>query len=187
MHPRMSPNELALFLSFLKKSERYLEFGTGGSTFAASSHVNTWVISVDSCQEWLDKVSSACAENSTKPELIFADIGPTGDWGFPIDPSTKSRWPGYHSSVWGLAKSNDADLYLIDGRFRVACFAQVVLHSSHNAIIGFHDFDSRANYHCVRGIAREVAAAEDMSFFQPLPNTKANAAKMLEEFMFNPA
>jgi hypothetical protein len=105
----------------------------------------------------------------------------------PTDKNAMPRWPNYHSDIWKSRRSSEADLYFIDGRFRVACFAQVVLHCNENALIGFHDFKSRQHYHCVREIAREIATAEDMSFFMPLRDMKERASKMLEEFMFNPA
>jgi hypothetical protein len=187
MQPRMSADEFTLFSSFVRVSERYFEFGTGGSTFAASLLRKSWIISIDSSQQWLDRVASKCAANNTKPELIFKDIGPVGDWGNPIDPSTRSRWPEYHGSVWNCPRSMNADLYLVDGRFRVACFAQIVLHCRPDAIIGFHDFASRRHYHCVREIAREIAVAESMAFFQPLSVMRENAANILEKYMFDPA
>lgn len=187
MQPRMSSSELDLFLSFVKRSERYLEFGTGGSTVVASTHVKSWVISIDSSKDWLEKVGSACSDNITKPELKFVDVGPTGDWGVPIDPSTKSRWPAYHTDVWSIPKSMNADLYFVDGRFRVACFAQIVIHCSFDAIIGFHDFSSRSQYHHIRKIAREIAVAADISFFQPLPRARETAVEILGLFEFEPA
>jgi hypothetical protein len=182
----MSAEEAALFLSFVRNSRDYVEFGTGGSTVLASKHVKNSILSVDSSRQWLDQVKSACASCQTKPELTFIDIGPTGDWGFPTDASTKARWPDYHSAVWKIPHSDSADLYLVDGRFRVACFAQIVLHCHPNAIIGFHDFSSRPNYHCVREIAQEIATAGDMSFFLPLP--KKNAAEaILRSFQTEPS
>jgi hypothetical protein len=184
--PRMSAEEAALFLSFVRNSRDYIEFGTGGSTVVASKHVKNSILSVDSSQEWLNQVSSACASSQTKPELMFIDIGPTGDWGFPIDASTKSRWPDYHSAIWKTPHSTEADLYLVDGRFRVACFAQIVLHCNPHAIIGIHDFGSRPNYHCVREIAREIATAGDMSFFRPLPKKEA-AVAILQSFRTEPS
>jgi hypothetical protein len=184
--PRMSAEEAALFLSFVRNSRDYVEFGTGGSTVVASTHVKNSIISVDSSREWLDQVRAACASSQTKPELIFIDIGPTGDWGVPIDASTKSRWPDYHSKIWKIPDSAAADLYFVDGRFRVACFAQIVLHCNPNAVIGIHDFNSRPNYHCVREIAREIATAGDISFFRPLPKKEA-AEAMLQSFRTEPS
>jgi hypothetical protein len=182
----MSPEEAALFLSFVRNSHDYVEFGTGGSTVLASKHVKNSILSVDSSQNWLAQVRGACVSSQTRPELMFIDIGPTGDWGFPTDLSTKPRWPDYHSAIWKIHHSRQADLYLVDGRFRVACFAQIVLHCNQNAIIGMHDFGSRPNYHCIREIAREIATAGDMSFFRPLPKKEA-AAAILESFCTEPA
>jgi len=184
--PRMSTEEAALFLAFVKNSRDYVEFGTGGSTVVASKHVKNSILSLDSSRQWLDQVRAACASSQTMPELIFVDIGPTGDWGFPIDASAKSRWPDYHSTIWEIPDSCAADLYLVDGRFRVACFAQIVLHCNPNAIIGIHDFSSRPNYHCVREIAREIATAGDLSFFRPLPK-KETARTILESFRMDPS
>jgi hypothetical protein len=185
MLPRMSAEEEALFLSFVKNSRDYVEFGTGGSTFVASNNVENSILSVDSSQEWLDQVSIACTLSRTKPDLKFIDIGPTKEWGFPSDTSQKTRWPDYHSTIWEIPRSVDADLYLVDGRFRVACFAQIVLHCKPTAIIGIHDFSSRPAYHCVREIAREIATAGDMSFFLPLPKAKA-AEGILRSFYTEP-
>jgi hypothetical protein len=182
----MSAEETALFLSFLRNSRDYVEFGTGGSTVLASKHVRNSILSVDSSHEWLGRVKTACAANPTKPELVFTDIGPTGEWGYPTDASTKARWPDYHSAIWAIPGSASADLYLIDGRFRVACFAQTVLHCRLNAIIGIHDFSSRPNYHCVREIADEIATAGDISFFRPLRRKHA-ADAILQSYRMEPA
>jgi hypothetical protein len=103
--------------------------------------------------------------------------------GVPIDASTKSRWPDYHSNIWKIPDSAAADPYFVDGRFRVACFAQIVLHC---AVIGIHDFNSRPNYHCVREIAREIATTGDLSFFRPLPKKEA-AEAILQSFRTEPS
>ena len=186
MLPRMSDEEAALFLSFVRNSRNYVEFGAGGSTVVASKHVQSSILSVDSSCDWLDQVRTACASSRTRPELIFVDIGPTAEWGFPTDPAMKPRWPDYHSAIWKMPHSAAADLYFVDGRFRVACFAQIVLHCNPNAIIGIHDFTSRPKYHCVREIAREIATAGDMSFFRPLPEKKV-AESILQSFHEEPS
>jgi hypothetical protein len=182
----MSDKENDLFLAFLRNSKKYVEFGTGGSTFVASRHVSQSIISVDSSVEWLDKVRSACVGGIVEPKLIHVDIGPTGDWGYPIDQSTQSTWGRYHETVWDLEESKEADLYMIDGRFRVACFAQVVKNGDSKSIIGFHDFASRKKYHCVHEIAREIATVEDMSFFQSRNGVQEIATNIIEEYKWRP-
>jgi len=186
VHPRMSSKEIGLFISFLRNSHAYVEFGAGGSTVLASHHVKQSILSIDSSREWLDKVQSA-ADGNVTPKLVYVDIGPIGDWGYPLDQSTNSRWPRYHEFPWDVPGAAEADLYMIDGRFRVACFAQAAAHCDPNAVIAFHDFASRKQYHCVLEIAREIATAEDMSFFQPLTGIQGKANRIIEEYKLNPA
>ncbi len=170
MQPHMSDPEYRLFLSFLKNSSKYLEFGSGGSTYAASKLVKNSIISLDSSKDWLEKVRQACAgeESKVKPTLLYVDIGPTGDWGRPTDPATRNRWPSYYESIWEQPNSFDTDLYLVDGRFRVACFMQILINCRPDSLIMIHDFTSRANYHVIRTVAREIANSEDFSVFAPL-------------------
>jgi hypothetical protein len=171
----MSAAELALFQAFLRHSRRYVEFGVGGTTVLAAAQVTEWVVSVDSSQPWIEKTRAACAGAHLQPEFHFVDIGPLTEWGFPTDPSTKSRWKFYSGGLWRHERVSQADLYFVDGRFRVACFAQVVLRCRTEAAIGFHDFGSRRHYHVVREIGREIASAEDMTFFLPRSDAQARA------------
>jgi hypothetical protein len=186
MQPRMSQKEYDLFLSFVEKADIYAEFGTGGSTFVASTKVKTRILSVDSSVEWLELVRNACRDSPLKPDLHFVDIGPTGDWGAPIDPATKPRWPNYHEAIWKIPEASKADLYMIDGRFRVACFAQVILRCTPDAILCFHDFASRPQYHRVQELAEEIVSVEDISFFRPRRDARELATRVLDEYRFNP-
>lgn len=171
MQPRMSAAERRLFESFLRASDQYFEFGAGGSTCLAAQIVKTSVTALDSSREWLDNVEKYCAENPAPviPSLIHVDIGPTGEWGYPSDPSTIANWPGYHSTIWQSPGYEDLDFYMVDGRFRVACFIQVLLHCRPDAVIAFHDFASRPAYHVVRQVAQEIAVDEDLSVFVKKP------------------
>jgi hypothetical protein len=165
--PRMSDGECRLFKSILTCSTRYLEFGSGGSTYVAASLVKKSIISVDSSSEWLDKVRQACesGQGLIQPTLVHVDIGPTIEWGQPSDSGTRDRWPDYHRNVWTRTESSDADVYMIDGRFRVACFMQILLHSRRNALIMTHDFNFRSKYHVVKEVAREIAVVDSLSLF----------------------
>ncbi len=124
------------------------------------------MISIDSSAEWLSNVGDATRDASTKPLLLHVDIGKLREWGYPIEKEKESLWPNYHEGVWQRPESRTADLYFVDGRFRVACFAQCVLHGAPGAFIAIHDFENRPHYHSVRTIAREVARANNMSVFQ---------------------
>jgi len=167
MNPRMSEKELRLFECFTRCSDRYLEFGSGGSTCVAANTVNTSIVSIDSSKEWQDNVRKYCTNNNTKliPELLHADIGPTGNWGVPTDKNTRDKWPNYHGNIWTTPSASCADLFMVDGRFRIACFVQIVLHCEPDSVIMFHDFTSREKYHVIKEVAREIASAEELSVF----------------------
>lgn len=187
MQPCMSAKEFDLFLAFIRKCRHYAEFGAGGSTYVASQHVAESIVSLDSSVEWLENVQTACAGHKVQPKLIHIDIGPIGEWGYPTDPKTRNSWPAYHEAMFAVHSPEQTDLYMVDGRFRVACFAQTVLHARKDALIMIHDFSSRPHYHGVREIAREIACAEDLSVFMPLPGVEERARNLLEAHKFTAA
>jgi len=167
----MSPAETALFASFLRQSDHYLEFGAGGSTCFAATLVKSTITSIDSSRDWLDSVGKYVAAHATpttpKLTLIHADIGPVRDWGYPADDTHRDKWPNYHGAIWTSPLRPEADLYMVDGRFRVACFIQIAMHCRPDSLIMFHDYAERKNYHAVEQIARNIATAEQLSIFQP--------------------
>jgi hypothetical protein len=186
MRPRMSKSELALFFSFITHAETYVEFGCGGSTFLASHYVKKSVVSVDSSYKWIELTAKQCIGGQTEPFFYQADIGDTGEWGTPTNDMNKDKWPNYHSDVWGLKQTWSADLYFIDGRFRVACFAQIYRRATKQSIIGIHDFMSRQrHYGIVRELGREIASVDDISFFLPLPDRMALSQDIIDKYRFN--
>lgn len=168
MRPAMLDAELALFESFIACSIAYAEFGCGGSTAYAAYFAKESVISVESSLEWLEKTKNYCLKKKLRvaPNFIHADIGLTRTLGYPADDLCKGKWPNYHTAVWKSADSMaDADTYLVDGRFRVACFMQVMLHSKSGSVILIHDYANRPEYHVVSRFAREVARVDNLSAF----------------------
>ncbi len=187
MQPRMTARERDLFLAFARRSLRYLEFGTGGSTLLAVDAVQAWVISVGSSQAWLESVRVACPDAGDKLRLMHVDIGPVRDWGYPVGQEARARWPRYHGAVWDMPDSREADLCFIDGRFRVACFAQAVLQCGPGVLIGIHDFAMRDQYRVIHEIGREIAVADELAFFLPRPGTRDRAAEILAERQYETA
>lgn len=169
----MSSREIILFKRFLSRAKFYFEFGCGGSTVAACGLVSEKVISVDSSTDWLDRVRAECVGKNISPDLRFVDIGPTGEWGAPIDTISREKWPKYSSSV-----VPGADFYFVDGRFRVACFISALIISEKGSYIGIHDFQSRPDYHIVKSLCTEVASEENISIF--IKDAYCNVQKALE-------
>ena len=161
----MERDERSLFESFVNCSQRFLEFGSGGSTWIAAGKKKEWIISVDSSQQWLQKVADETKNSPTKPELVYVDIGPIREWELPADEGRRSAWPDYHTKIWTRPESSEADFYFVDGRFRVACALQCLLHAEPGALIAVHDYSDRPYYHVVQKFAREIAVASRMSIF----------------------
>lgn len=145
----MTSNERILFLRYLKQVKVYLEYGTGGSTELAcqNSHLQHF-ISVESSLEFIQGYikNSSCLQQSFKFLPHYADIGPTKGLGIPIVKNV-TMWRRYAESLQ-LFKSLNPELILVDGRFRLGCALQALIHLS-DPIVMIHDFFWRPSYYAI--------------------------------------
>ena len=187
MNLAMLPAEQSLLESFLCCSKSYLEFGAGGSTHLACGLVADRITSIDSSRAWLDIVKSACELGSLQPRLVLADVGPVGDWGYPIEASSRDLWPSYSQSIWQYPESADTDFCLVDGRFRVACALSCLLRSPRKTLLAVHDYAIREKYHVVSKYADEIARTQNLSVFRRKCNVPDRAIKAeLSDWLFDP-
>jgi len=187
MELRMEADEGAMFKGFLRSARSYVEFGSGGSTVAAAALVQGPVTTLDSSQEWLSRVEAACTAMpaAARPKLVFADIGPIGAWGTPVGESHRERWPDYAKCIWSVEGASQADLFLVDGRFRVSCAVETLLRCRADAILLIHDFAHRTRYHVVRELAREVATTRTLTAFIKRADFNAERARQIaQEHLF---
>lgn len=146
--PAMTDAEQQLFLRHLKQSKRYFEFGSGGSTVWAVEQGLT-VNGVESDPTWVNALQEKLGEPC---QVEVVDIGPTGDWGYPLEMAHSDKFPRYSQAI--LEHDQPFDLILIDGRFRVACTMAAIQHiakyqTQDSTLIFIHDFWNRPQYHCV--------------------------------------
>eukprot|EP00747_Dinoflagellata_sp_TGD_P136946 gnl/TRDRNA2_/TRDRNA2_175609_c0_seq1.p1 gnl/TRDRNA2_/TRDRNA2_175609_c0~~gnl/TRDRNA2_/TRDRNA2_175609_c0_seq1.p1 ORF type:complete len:302 (+),score=26.31 gnl/TRDRNA2_/TRDRNA2_175609_c0_seq1:95-907(+) len=181
MEPFMTREERWLFYKYLDRARHYQEFGSGGSTVVALAHPNiSKVHTVESDRRWIhylrnrSDISSAIAQNRLK--LVYADIGRTRAFGFPMDfqwrspkdRKSRKKWPNYS----GIAAESDDkfDLIFVDGRFRVACFLkalQRILPEDRNrTTLMIHDYTERPSYHIIENFATKVASSNRLYVFQ---------------------
>ncbi|MEN9658789.1 MAG: hypothetical protein RL571_2254 [Pseudomonadota bacterium] len=181
--PHMPEAECEALTAALQQAHSYLEFGMGGSTLLAAWLSVPQIIAIDSSQGWVDKVAGQISEIQTASQvtLLFANIGPTGDWGYPEDTKTQYRWPDYYARAWATAK--EPDLVLIDGRFRVPCFLYSLLRLKPGAVILWDDYAQRAEYHLVEQHLAPSAFFGDMAQFT-VPS-HANTANILNSLFEN--
>jgi hypothetical protein len=147
MRPHMTTAETTQLELQLAGLGSLLEFGCGGSTLVAARQLRR-IVSVDSDADWLAKVQADMATAPVEFTPVHIDIGPVREWGYPADEQRLRDWPRYHAQIWrGMSGSPDA--VLIDGRFRVACLLQSVIHCKPDCIFLFHDFAERDYYRVV--------------------------------------
>jgi hypothetical protein len=188
MKVHMTPEEQALFAELLSKASSYTEFGAGGSTVLAASLISGPIVSTDSSTEWLERVAAECAGPGykSKPQLVLADIGPIREWGNPADESCRNRWPLYPLSIWSVKHAANADLFLVDGRFRIACFLEILLRCRADARIAFHDYRDRPGYHIVEKFANVVNSAGTLFVFERSPTFDwAGAISLLDRMRYS--
>ena len=65
--------------------------------------------------------------------LNHVDIGPLKEWGNPLNEESKFKWHNYSEAIISVAKTNNIDLVLVDGRFRVACILTSLLVTGPNS------------------------------------------------------
>lgn len=164
--PFMTKNEQAFFKEALDNTNRYFEFGSGGSTVWAVKQ-NLTVQGVESDARW---VSSLKAKLGERCQVKTVDIGPTREWGLPATMEHKDKFPDYSRAIHD--HDTAFDLILVDGRFRVACTIASIQHiykhhkNIDNAHIFIHDFWNRPHYHCVLQFLEPVKTVESAGLFR---------------------
>lgn len=130
-----------------------LEYGSGGSTVMASEMAGKTVFSVESDQDWAQMMRAFLAQNppvtGTEVDVIWSDIGPTKDWGFPRNNSGWTRYAHYPLAVWDLPEFRQPDVVLVDGRFRTGCAMAVALRTTRPVVMLVDDYKRRRQYHLI--------------------------------------
>jgi hypothetical protein len=165
--PHMSDYEKIRFVSLLKASEYYLEYGSGSSTIFARDLGVPNIVSVESDKRWYKAVKKRIG-NDEAHHILYVDIGKTNKWG---TPKTDRNWSNY--SQYALAPwlyYTDAEfspnLILIDGRFRVACFLATLLFGKTDSDILFHDYKKRKNYQVIEKFIEPITMIDNMAYFK---------------------
>jgi len=157
--PHMTDKELVLWRDYVSKAKTYVEWGSGGSTLTALDVSKAEIWSIESDWQLVAELAEMrrCgdAEMRRRLHILYAPVGETREWGYPKDfDSRHIHIPkvdclhmnrGYPSYANRMFNALSADVYFIDGRFRVAC-AMVVLLYNPKATVLVHDFVGRARY-----------------------------------------
>lgn len=176
LRPRMSEAEIAMLETFAREKPQLIEYGCGGSTLLNIRHADT-VVSVESDPDWIERISTheaiSAALGQGQLHLLHADIGPVGEWGYPLDPDSADRWPGYWRAPWSLLERTGRPhrdgprLILIDGRFRVACALYSALRMRPGDVILLHDFEPQRGYEVLLDHLTPIARRDTLVALTP--------------------
>ena len=127
--------DLMAFTSFLTENTTFFEFGSGCTTIIAKYYAKK-TYAVEGNKKWYEKG----IKNGLKDIIIFKDIKPDGSgplWSSPGKNSSLDDWKNYFQSY---KKEYNADVILIDGRFRVACALDIFSKIKEDTIILIHEY-----------------------------------------------
>ncbi|MFK4722752.1 hypothetical protein [Bradyrhizobium niftali] len=157
---------LSAFSKAVQSSKCYLEYGSGSSTVLAAKFAQR-IVSVESDAVFCRAVRKMLPERAGI-SLIHVDIGLTRQWGYPVfsRPTERRirRWQKYPQAPW-QSYDFSPDLLLIDGRFRVACALESLLHIGEETKILIDDYPGRP-YEIIEEFADRTALYGTMAEFR---------------------
>jgi hypothetical protein len=141
-----------LLVNVYTDANSVFEFGLGESTRIAAA-VGVPVFSgVDSDAVY---VSESRKTSPSHFKFYFADVGLTGHWGMPLKVASKQVMQYQLSAL--QSEKLPFDVYLVDGRYRVASACAAFLHASKygkkNVSVLMHDYHERPEYYVVQDFA----------------------------------
>jgi hypothetical protein len=102
--------------------------------------------------------------------VLHADIGPTRDWGHPVDEARFRHWPDYALKVWDAPGFRHPDVVLVDGRFRLGCFLTVAHQITRPVTLFFDDYTPRAAYRKAEALQAPAMIIGRMARFDLSPH-----------------
>lgn len=144
--------------SAYRAARRIVEYGAGGSTLIAATESQAALLSIESDPGWARRVRRWIAEaGAERDDLVVrhVDIGPVGQWGKPSGPGAFRKFSAYPLSPWTDPSPGECapDLVLIDGRFRLGCFAATLLNATAPLTVLWDDYADRTAYHAAETLA----------------------------------
>ncbi|MBY6203109.1 hypothetical protein KUV65_17190 [Maritalea mobilis] len=176
----LPPEEATALRAAYESAQTILEYGSGGSTVMASEMQGKKVWSVESDRSWADNLRAYLRTNppATGTDIVVhhADIGPTKQWGHPVDDTHWQKFAEYPLGVWTLPDFESPCVVLVDGRFRVGCALATAFHTNTPVDLYFDDYFDRPQYRIVEEFLGEPEKIGRMARFwvesMPFPSTR---------------
>ena len=191
--PHMEIKEYLLFKKVCKNKKVVLEYGSGGSTIYLLKK-NKIVYSVESnldFYKYMNSIDMVKTSQDNNLKFSFVDIGPTNEWGKPLQDEKSGEWQAYYKQIWHVIKADNTkvDVVFIDGRFRVSCcfysMMKVMENGWNDTIFIIHDFWRRKKYHVILPFVQETQSSKNLAVFKIRSDVNVKELKaMLEDYQF---
>ena len=150
-----------------------LEYGSGGSTVMAAEMPGKSVFSVESDREWAEMMRGWFEQvppaADTRVDVIWSDIGPTKEWGYPSTNREWQRYARYPLEVWDLPEFPQPDVVLVDGRFRTGCAMATAFRTQKPVKVLVDDYARRKHYHRIEEFLGQPSLVGRMAEFDVAP------------------
>jgi hypothetical protein len=145
MKPWMSHKEIETIEKYLKPSDIFLEWGSGGSTLYFSGCVKEY-ISIEYDIRWYKNIANLISINQLQ-NINYLYCAPDNGVIPPVksSKSKKEDFVTYVSIIDNLSQKI-YDKILIDGRSRVECAKKIINYLNDDSIVFIHDFFNRKKY-----------------------------------------
>ena len=170
-----------LFKKYLINCDYYFEYGVGASTRWVLENTKSKIISVDTDEKWINSIDFC--DKGSRVKLNWINLGDLGNWGRPKSYVYRDRFIDYISNVWNF--NEKADVILIDGRFRVACFLYSLINAKINSLIIFDDYNNRPYYHIIEEVVPIYKICGRQAVFRVPENINRSLAEnILNKFLY---
>jgi len=174
--PMMNDEDLKGFLSFMKPNLTYFEFGSGGSTNIAS-YYKLKVYSVESDALWHNRLKNS----NINATFITVDLK-TSNLGYPGNDTTIEDWKRYYQAY---DSKYNADIILIDGRFRVVCGLDIFPKIRNDTLVLIHDYSNIEKYHILENYYIKVKKWDSLCAFFKNPNITSIPQNVYDTYMYD--
>ena len=175
--PKMNYIAIQAFCLFMNPKNIYFEFGSGGSTNIAFFY-NLTIYSVESDSSLHENLKN----NGIKANYITIDLKTYNNSGYPGNETTVEDWKKY---IQAYKPEYNADIILIDGRFRVACALDIFPKIRSDTIVLMHDY-RRKNYHIIENYYIKIQNWSNLASFIKKPNIKSIPKNIYNKYIYIP-
>ncbi|MCT4558854.1 MAG: hypothetical protein N4A61_12460 [Pelagimonas sp.] len=165
--------EAALLRRAYEAAGVVLEYGSGGSTVMAAEMPGTRVTSVESDLTWAAMMTDWFKANpparGSVAKVVYSDIGPTKEWGQPLDETQWRKFARYPLQIWQSPGFQQPDVVLVDGRFRSGCALATAFMTQKPVDLFFDDYVNRTHYQKVQELLGPPEITGRMAHFRVVP------------------